>query len=413
MAETPSALSGIRVLDLTQHIAGPFCTKLLADYGADVIKLERPPMGDLSRRIGPFPNDQPHPEKSGLSMYLNTNKRGISVDLTRPEGKQIFLELITRVDVLVENFRPGVMAKLGLSYESLSEVKPDLVMVAISNFGQTGPCRDYKANELIEYAMGGQMQSTGLPDRPPVKLGGNIGMYQTGEAAALACCLAIFQKEMGGGGDYVDISIYETQANNQDRRSIYMLNYQYTGQVTQRHGDTPGLAFGIFPCKDGYMCFWSGITRFPRAAELVGMPELANDPRFADYQSGLTQEAIDEFNCTILLPWLMERDMHQAWKESQALGLATSPIMSPGQYFDDPYFRERGFWTEVDQPSVGKLDVPGRPFIMQACPWSMRRPAPALGQHNEEVLQTELGYTKGEVAKLTADGVLHSRTVVS
>ena len=402
----PSAFQGLRVLDLTHHIAGPFCTKLLADFGAGVLKIERPPRGDQARYAGPFPHDEPHPEKSGLFLYLNTNKQSIADDLRQPEGRQLILDLVKERDVVVESFRPGVMDRLGLSYDALRAVQPGLVMVSISNFGQTGPYRDYRANELVAYAMGGPMQSTGTPDRAPVKLGGNIGLYETGEAAALAAALAVFRRDFDGQGDRVDISIFETQLTNQDRRSIFMLNHQYTGQVVKRHDDTTGLAFGIFPCRDGHLCFWSGANRFPRVAAMVGRPELVDEPAFAAYETGVEAEAVAWFNGTVLLPWLLERDMRQAWIDSQAFGLATAPITSPGHFFDDPYFRERGFWDSVDHPAAGLFDYPGAPFLMSATPRQAPRPAPLLGQHTEDVLRDELGYVRAKIDGLRARGVV-------
>ena len=326
MQMTSSAMEGVRVLDLSHLIVGPFCTKMLADYGADTIKVERPGEGDRARTIGPFPGDEPHLEKSGLFLYLNVNKRGISLDLKHPDARKILFQLVDWADIVVENFKPGVMDRLGLGYDALRERKPNIIMVSISNFGQTGPYRDFKANELIEYAMGGQMQSSGTPDRPPVKLGGNVGTYQTGQAAALAACMALFRKEMTGEGDHIDISIFETQAANQDRRSIFMLNYQYTGALTKRRADAEDLAFGIFPTSDGSLCFWSGVTRFPRAAELVGRSDLLDDPLYSNFEHGGTPESIHHFNNEVLLPWLLDRSMEEAWRESQAMGLATSHI---------------------------------------------------------------------------------------
>ncbi len=399
-------LHGLRVLDLTHYIAGPFCTKLLADYGAEVIKIERPGRGDGMRHIGPFLNDVPDPEKCGPFLYLNTNKFGVTLDLQRYAGRQLFLELAKLADVVVENFRPGVMERMGLHYEGLRKTAPDIVMTSISNFGQTGPYRDFKANELIEYGMGGQLHSTGYPDRPPVKLGGNVGMYQTGQKACFATVTALYRREFDGFGDYLDVSIFETQASNQDRRSIYMLNYEYTGAITRRHSDATGLAFGIFPCADGYICFWSGINRFSRVAEMVGKPELANDPDFVDYERGVTPEAIDRFNNGYLLPWTLERDIYTVWRESQRAGLATAPVMSPGQFFHDPYYRARGFFPTIDHPKAGKLDYPGRPFIMHNSPWKLRRSAPLLGQHNQEVFGGMLGLSPKEIAALREGGII-------
>ena len=180
------ALSGLKVLDFTHYVAGPYCTKLLADCGADVIKVERPPEGDGSRRMGPFPGDEPHPEKSAQFLHLNTNKRGIAVDLQQSGAASIVDRLALWADIVVESFRPGVAVRLGIGYERLSSINPAVIYTSISNFGQTGPYRDYRGSEIVFYGMGGEMHSTGLTDREPLKLGGNVGLYQAGAVAAVA-----------------------------------------------------------------------------------------------------------------------------------------------------------------------------------------------------------------------------------
>ena len=171
------ALTGLKVLDFTHYVAGPYCTKLLADYGADVIKVERPPDGDGSRRMGPYPGDEPHPEKSAQFLHLNTNKRGIAVDLKQSVAAGIVDRLTSWADIVVENYRPGVADRLGIGYERLSSINPAIIYTSISNFGQTGPYRDYRGSEIVFYGMGGEMHSTGLSDREPLKLGGNVGLY--------------------------------------------------------------------------------------------------------------------------------------------------------------------------------------------------------------------------------------------
>ena len=184
------ALTALKVLDFTHYVAGPYCTKLLADYGADVIKVE-PPSGDGARQIGPFPNDVPHPEQSGLFLHLNTNKRSIVINLKGHGAADLICSLASWADVVVESFRPGVAERLGVGYEQLSAVNPRLIYTSISNFGQTGPYRDYKGSEIVFYGMGGEMHSTGLADREPLKLGGNVGLYQAGAVAAVATMGAI------------------------------------------------------------------------------------------------------------------------------------------------------------------------------------------------------------------------------
>ncbi|MGH8056805.1 MAG: CaiB/BaiF CoA transferase family protein [Candidatus Entotheonellia bacterium] len=181
-----SALADVTVLDLTHHIAGPYCTKLLADFGAEVMKVERPDGGDPARRYGPFPHDEPHPERSALFLHLNTNKRGITLNLKSSAGREILRALVREVDILVENFTPHVMPKLGLAYAALESLNPRLVMTSISNFGQTGSYRDYKAQDIVMYAMGGAMNQTGVREREPLKMAGNLMQYQAGNMAAAA-----------------------------------------------------------------------------------------------------------------------------------------------------------------------------------------------------------------------------------
>ena len=249
-------LSDLRVLDLTHGIAGPYCTKLLADFGADVIKVERPDTGDFARSLRPFPQDVPHPEKSGLFLHLNTNKRSVVLDLKTRQGVDNIKELVRDADILVESFRPGVMAHLGLGYETLSQINPNLVMTSISNFGQTGPYRDYLASEITLFAMGGKINITGLPERYPLKLGGNHVQYQAGNVAAMASLFAWYaHKYQGMGGQHVDISIFETQMASINHRMLALLQYQYNGQRGRRLrvGAAGGYPAGFYPCQDGYI----------------------------------------------------------------------------------------------------------------------------------------------------------------
>ncbi|MBI4639776.1 MAG: CoA transferase, partial [Candidatus Tectomicrobia bacterium] len=229
---TDQLLSDVKVLDLTHYIAGPYCTKLLADYGADLIKIERPGKGDPARQIGPFLGDDPHPEKSALFLHLNTNKRSLTLNLKSRRGVMIFKELAHQVDIVVENFRPGVMDDFGLSYEELEKINPTLVMTSISNFGQTGPYRDFPASEIVLYGMGGSMLSSGLPDREPVKLARNVGQYQTGVMAAVATMTAFYGANYRGIGQHIDMAIFETQSGSIDRRQTALVNYAYTGYTS-------------------------------------------------------------------------------------------------------------------------------------------------------------------------------------
>ena len=402
MAE--QALSGVRVLDLTWHIAGPYCTKLLADYGADVIKVERPGEGDPARKMGPFFKDEPHPEKSGLFLHLNTNKRGITLNLNSDWGKKVIKELVKDVDILVENFSPGVMARLGLEYEVLEKVNPRLVMTSISNFGQTGPYRDFKAADIVEYALGGPMYSTGIPEREPLKLANNVIQYQAGSCAAVATMVALYGSEVTGAGEHVDISIMETQAGGIDRTPTMRITYQYTGDVNVRLPVGWAFASGVFPCKDGYVDVLGGQIWFPKTAQMLGMPELMEHPRFPNLIEQARPEVAEEF-LTIFLPWLQERTKREVWEAAQAHQILSAPIYTTEELVADPHYNERGFFVEIDHPATGKVKCPGAPFKMLETPWQIRRPAPLLGQHNEEVYG-KLGYASEELVKLRQQGVI-------
>jgi len=402
MAE--QALSDVKVLDLTWHIAGPYCTKLLADQGADAIKVERPGQGDPARGMGPFPGDCPHPEKSGLFLHLNTNKRGITLNLKEPAGLRMAKELVREADLVVENFRPGVMARLGLDYETLARIRPEVVVVSISNFGQTGPYRDLEASDIVEYALGGPMFSTGLPDREPLKLYSNTVQYQAGSCAAVAAMMALFGRDVRGEGEHVDISIMETQAGCIDRTPTMRIMYQYTGDINQRLPTTQAFAAGVFPCKDGYVSLLGSSVFFPKMAAMLGMPELLQHPRFGNILEHGNPEVAEEF-LAILLPWLQERTKKEIWEAAQAQKMLSSPVYTPEDLLREPHYQEREFWTQVNHPTAGSVTQPGAPFKMSRTPWRVTRPAPLLGEHNQEVLGA-LGYSGKDLVLLRQQGAI-------
>ena len=387
MEEQP--LSDFRVIDLTHGIAGPYCTKLLADYGADVIKVERPGSGDYARSLGPFPNDEPHPEKSGIFLFLNTNKRGVTLDLKTPDGIDALKSLVKDADILVESFRPGVMASLGLDYDTLKAINPNLVMTSVSNFGQTGPYRDYKASELTLFGMGNSMTRVGLPDRYPLKLGGNHVQYQGGNNAAMATMFAWYaQKYRGMGGQYVDVSIFDTQMSSINGRMMSIIGYQYNGMRGQRLGTSvAGYPNGVYPCKDGYISVAGGGQRFPRVAASVGRPELVEHPRYGVARGAQDPDFKEEFETTIWIPWLMQRTKEEVVQECQASELLCTPYNTIDEVVDNnPQLDSRDYFTEIDHPVAGKLKYPGSPVFTESKWWRIRRPAPLLGQHTREVL---------------------------
>lgn len=403
------ALSDVKVLDFTHYIAGPYCAKLLADYGADVLKIERPDGGDGARHLGPFPNNEPHPEKSGLFLHLNTNKRGMTLDLKTNEARAIVTELVRDVDVVVESFRPGTMAGFGLDYDSLKAINPNLVMTSISNFGQTGPYRDYKGSEIIFYGMGGELGSTGLEDRDPVKMGGTVGMYQAGAVAAVATMGALFAAREQQVGQHVDVSIMETQIGSIDRRMSLLLAYQYTGAVSRRAalGSTGSYPTGVYPTRDGYVEVTGGLGRFPGVVEMIGTPEALKDPKWYTAEAQSDPDLSEEFE-EHFIPWCLERSKQDVWHEAQKSRVLSGPLNTMEELADDPHFKDRAAFAEIEHPVAGTLKYPGRPFIMNESPWSVRSAAPLLGQHNNEVL-TKLGYAEPHIVRLRQQNVIGAR----
>jgi len=400
------ALTGVKVIDLTWQIAGPFCTKLLADYGADVIKIEMPGTGDPARKMGPFLHNEPHPEKCGLFLHLNTNKRGITVNLKSNAGKKILRELIREADILVENFSPGVMGRLGLSYEELEKINPKLVMTSISNYGQTGPYRDFKMSDTIAFAMGGAMSSQGVPEREPVAAAQNLKLHESAYYAATGTLGAWFGARQDGIGELVDVSIMETLMGSSDRRDNYILSYSYTGYSTTR---TDPVRFrgryypvGPYPCKDGWVHIAMQPSDWPRYLKTVGKEEWLSDPRWSNFfDLSLLAESDGAF-----IEWLADRTKQEAAEIMQAAGVLCMPFNTLADLYRDPHFKARGFWVEIDHPVTGRLTYPGAPTNMMDGGYQVRRPAPLLGQHNEEVLCGMLGYSKEDLVFLRETGAI-------
>lgn len=399
------ALSGVKVVDLTHYITGPYCTKLFADYGADVIKIEKPGEGDPARRIGPFFKDEPHPEKSGLFLFLNTNKRGITLNLKSETGKMIFKQMVKQADILVESFSPRVMPSLGLQYEVCEKINPTLVMASISNFGQTGPYRDYKASEAILYGMGGEMYSCGVGNREPIKMAGTIVQYEAGASSAAAVMGAFLGARMHEVGQYVDISIMETLAGGIDRRSCFLLAYAYSGDQQPRFGGSEvGFPGGVYPCADGYFDCTIGRELWDRMVKMLGEPEYLKDPKWLTDEAWAKPELREELRA-FLLSWTMEHTREEIFQICQASHVICAPLNTVKDLFTDPHLKERGFFTEINHPITGRLRYPGRPFIMSETPWEVRRPAPLLGEHNE-VVYGKLGYTKEDLVRLRETRVI-------
>ena len=388
-------LSGLRVIDLTHGIAGPYCTKLLAHYGAQVVKVERPGSGDFARSLGPFPGDTPHPEKSGLFLHLNMEKRSVVLDLKTPQGMQTVKDLAREADVLVESFRPGVMERLELGYGVLSQINPDLVVTHISNFGQTGPYQDYQASELTLSALGTAMHRRGFPERYPLMLTSNHVQFQAGNVAAMATLFAWYTREhRDTRGQEVDVSIMETQMASVNGAMTPLLQYQYTGERTHRMQGTliAGYPQGYYPCSDGYILISAGFRLWAKTVAMLGRPELLQDPHFSTREAHADPYRKEEFEGEIWLPWVLERTMKQAVEECQAYEILCAPIHSIADAMDNnPQAEARDYFVKVDHPHVGTLRYPGAPIYAPKGWWRIRRHAPLLGEHTQEVLEKGWG----------------------
>lgn len=405
---TDQALSDVKVVDLTQHVAGPYCTKLFADFGAEVIKIEKPNGGDVARRLGPFPGDVPHPEKSGLFLHLNTNKKSVTLNLTTATGKKILRELVKDADVLVENYAPQTSQALGITYAEMEKINPRLLMVSITNFGQFGPYRDYKATDMLIYAAGGLLYVTGDgPDREPAKIANYAPLYYGGNAAAALTMAAFYGARYHGLGQHVDISLMEQIAGSMDRGGPQLLGVAYSGTVMMQRADVVRTSIlppaQALPSEDGYVWPNLNMGMWPKFLQVLGRSDLATDP---DY-SGINlynMERTPEIDA-IILGYTMERRKQEIMEAAQGLGVAVTAIKTVAEAFHDPHLRERGYFVETEHPVAGEFEALGAPFKMSKTPWQAGR-APLLGEHNLEILCDRLGYSKQDLALLRSQGVI-------
>lgn len=397
----PSALEGVSVLDLTHCIAGPYCTRLLAGFGADVLKVE-PPGGERGRRMAPFFQDEPGPDASLPFAYLNVGKRSLTLNLKSEEGRDILRSLLSETDMLVENFAPRVMPSLGLDYPALKEIAPHLVMVSISNFGQTGPYRDYKATDIVEYAMGGLMYIFGAYDREPLKHAFNQAQFKAGTDAASAALMALYHQRMTGQGQHVDVSIQEAVASG--LRDV-VNNYTYTGAIRRRQPNHSGDMQRIRATADGFLLPNPGLgsgLNWDSYVEFLGLPEL-DDDRFRTPSARLVNA--EELG-RILDEFFIRQDKYEMFYDSHERRFIFGIIQSPEEALNDPQFAHRGYFEEVMHPEMGNLKFPGAPFIMESTPWQTGGAAPSVCQDNAEVLGGSLGLNAFQLTKLRAQGIV-------
>ncbi len=398
------ALERVKVLEYASFVAGPYCTKLMADLGAEVIKIEPPGVGDEARRRGPFPNDIPHPERSGLFLYLNTNKLGITLNPETRTGRAIFMELVKWADILVEDKPPKVIQELGLTYEILKEINPKLIMTSITPFGQTGLYRDYKAYCLSISHGAGAAYITPIGQSEfelgPVKGGGFFDDYCCGLSAASATLVALYSREMSGHGQHIDVSKQEASIGY-DRVEIGLFGSD--GFVSKRV--RPGGGTQLLPCTDGYALIAMGEDRHWEALrEVMGNPEWTKDERFKD-REGRDKYAA-EIN-TLIAEWTKTRSKEEVYHKVASAGIPAGVVRSQSELIEnDNQLKARGFFVEIEHPEAGRLVYPSAPYRLSETPWCVERPAPTIGQHNHEVYSKLLGYTKEELVRLREAGII-------
>jgi len=397
------AFNEVVVLDCTEGIAGSYCTKLLADSGAYVIKIEKPGVGDITRKMGPFLNDKPDIEKSGTFFYLNTNKRSITLNLESEPGKNIFIKLLHKADIVVENFGPGKMSNLGLSYEALSKIKPQIIMTSISGFGQTGPYRDYQATNLVTFGLSGAMYTsrpaTDTSTRPVVE-GGRQSEYITGLLSFIATTAALINTKETGKGTWIDMSALECVAS---ALGANIDEYSYLGLSRKTnpfaiHGYPIGYSV---PCKDGWISLTPGLGGAPNIPLLIERPELLDDPLFTKPAQRMADPK--KFDDT-LAPWLKEHDKWEITTLAQELKMAFTPVLTPGELADDEQLKARGFFVQAEHPAMGKVTYPGASFKMSETPSRIGK-APLLGEDNEAIYGG-LGLSVKDQAALKKQGII-------
>lgn len=396
MGET--ALAKVKVLEYCHSIAGAHCGKLLSGFGAEVIKVEKPLLGDDARRRGPYPNDIPHPEKSGLFLYLNINKLGVTLDLAINTGRRIFSELASDSDILIEDNPPGIMEDMGLGYETLREHNSSIIVTSITPFGQTGPYANHKAFGLNVNSAGGQGYVTpagfGFPDRPPLKKGKYVDEYNMGIGAAIATLGALYGRRMNGRGVHVDMSMQEWGL------STFKWEWaRYTGAGVISSRKTSGRSvYGILRCKDGYFILLTAEEhQWVRLTELVGRVDWLTDERFCD--AFARQEHGEELN-QLISEWASNYTKEEIYHKAQAMGIPIAPFNTLHDCYASRQLMERKFFVDIAHQEAGKFRYPWVPYRLSETSCMVESAAPTLGQHNEEIYCKRLGHSKEELVKL-------------
>jgi crotonobetainyl-CoA:carnitine CoA-transferase CaiB-like acyl-CoA transferase len=386
-------LDGVKVLDLSEDIAGSFCGRLLADYGADVLKVE-PPAGAALRRMGPFFGDHPHPEKSLFYLLMNLNKKGATLNLETITGRNILKRLVPHVDVVIESYRPGYLADLGIGYDGLVAENPSLIMTSITPFGQTGPYSQYQGEEVVNYAMGLIMSISGVQGEEPLKHGGFQAQYEGGLNGAAATSMVLFMQSNSGEGQHIDVSVTECVAST---AMATQTMYPFMGGTLPRRRASGGDFGHPMPCKDGWIIVQTGGgATWDTIANFLGDPQLL-EPKFAEPDQRLrNSEELDQ----VVLESIKDRGKWDLFTKAAEARILFGLVQTPSELAVCPQLESRDFYREVDHPVIGKVKVPASLFNLSLTPYQYSRPAPTLGQHNSEIYVDGLEYSREDYVRL-------------
>ncbi len=401
--ENAGALTGYRILDLTDS-KGAYCTKLLADLGADIIKIENPE-GDPGRSMPPFLNDESHPEKSLHFLHRNTSKKGITLALETEEGRGLFKKLVSTADVLVDNYPPDYMGSLGLGYETLKGINPGLIMTSITEFGHSGPYKDRRGSNLVDFAMSGTLITSGYPGKAPCMMPGSPAYDSASIHASMCITAALYMRAATGEGQFIETSVHETS-----RLGLYpwiIPNYHYAVNPDMPP-PTPEARMGesiypVYPCKDGFIRVialtprqWDALVRVLDNPDVLMMEEW----RDFMYRIGNAQDL-----AFLVKEYTMQYTMLELFEAGSKEGVPIAPILKVGDFYNSPHTKAREFFIEVEHPIAGKGDYPGPPYKWTETPPRIQSPAPCLGEHNEEIY-SELGLSKEDQTRLKDSKVL-------
>jgi CoA:oxalate CoA-transferase len=402
----PGPLTTLRIVEYSTSIAAAASGKLLADLGAQVIKVEPPRTGDPARHHGPFPDDIPDPERSGLFLYLNTNKRGITLDPALPTGRDLLHRLLAEADVLLHNWSPAEAAALRLAYDTLRQRHARLIVAAVTPYGSSGLYANYRGADITACAAGGVSVGTGFRDRAPLTLPLSLGAHFASVAAAAAILLATFGREVTGQGQFVDVS--ETDVLAILLAGYGIPTYIYRGVTGIRAGRHMSLGLypnAVFECQDGFVCIdCPQLAQWNRLLEVMGTPPWVNEPRYRDRRQ-ITEQYPQEVDA-LMAPWLMARDKATILANTQAQRIPAGPVNTVKDIDEDAHLGARQHFVTVEREDTGPLTYPGAPYRLSQTPWAIRRPAPRLGEHNEEVYGGRLGVSRQELRFLGQAGII-------